>query len=309
MEPPRATGWGAHVRALRDQGRQEEALAYLAGAHQAGADYAGLWQTMSAVLVKLSRFDAALEAADTAVARDPDDALSHTVRATALACLDRYPEASQAAERALALDSDQAIAWGIKGDSLLRVGRLDEALAATERATTLDPSNGDIWRIQGNVLSALRRDQDALVSYDRAVGILPANLGALIGKANIHMRLREYAPALAAFERAEEAGARDDALVVLNMAQAQFGLVHLEAALLDDAADPTAAWTLTGRCLYGLKRYEEALTAFEQALMRHPEVAQVRERVGRTQLKLGRYRAALATLFQAALGAAHHAVF
>src|SRR5262245_47836827 len=137
VEPPRATGWGPHVRALRDQGRHEEALACLEGAHLVGADYAGLWQTMSFVLVKLRRFDAALEAADTAVARDADDTLSHTARAIALACLDRYPEAFQAAERAIALDPNQAVAWGIQADSLLHAGRLDEALEATERATAL----------------------------------------------------------------------------------------------------------------------------------------------------------------------------
>jgi tetratricopeptide (TPR) repeat protein len=71
-------------------------------------------------------------------------------------------------------------------------------------------------------------------------------------------------------------------------------------ALLDEAANAIAAWTLMGRCLFALKRYEEALAAFEQALVRHPEVSQLRERVVRTQLKLGRYRAALATLSQAA---------
>lgn len=115
VEPPRATGWGAHVMALRKQGRQEEALTYLEGARGAGADYAGIWQTMSATLVELRRFDAALEAADTAVGRDSDDALSHSARAISLACLDRYPEAYQAAERALTLDPNEAMAWGHQG--------------------------------------------------------------------------------------------------------------------------------------------------------------------------------------------------
>src|SRR5262245_36553946 len=59
-------------------------------------------------LGELDQFPAALDAADTAITRDPDDALGYTVRSVALACLDRYAEAYQAAERALALDPAQA---------------------------------------------------------------------------------------------------------------------------------------------------------------------------------------------------------
>jgi tetratricopeptide (TPR) repeat protein len=127
------------------------------------------------------------------------------------------------------------------------------------------------------------------------------------------MGLGQYAQAVEAFERARaeatRLGVAPDASTLLYTAQALFELGRSEEALemaergrtlLDEASDPTPAWYLAGRCLFALKRYREALAAFEQALARHPEVWAVRVRVIRTQWGLGRYRAPVATLLSAA---------
>lgn len=179
---------------------------------------------------------------------------------------------------------------------------------AAERATALDQGNAGLWRVQGRVLSELRRNGDALACFDRAVAAGSTNQGVWLGKATMHMRLRQYAQALAAFERAQEVGVREP-LVVLNMAQALFELGRYGEALetaergramLDVAADPTAAWTLVGRGLFALNRYEEALAAFKHAFVLHPEVWSIRTPVVRTQWRLGRFGDAFVTLVQAA---------
>ncbi len=82
-----------------------------------------------------------LEAAQAAVASDPDDFFAHLVLAVSYMWPARFDHATAAAERALALNPSSAFAHGILGTALDNDGRSHEGTSEIELALKLSPRN------------------------------------------------------------------------------------------------------------------------------------------------------------------------
>lgn len=85
-------------------------------------------------LMNLGQEDAALQAVEDAIARDPDDAGWHLRKGLVLERLMRWPAALESYDRAILLDEQCAQAYLAKGGILNQQQRYQEALACFERA-------------------------------------------------------------------------------------------------------------------------------------------------------------------------------
>ena len=75
-----------------------------------------------------------------ALARDPEAAGAHALRAAVHLDAHRFAAARAAAEDALRRAPDDLFALGVLADALLELGRYDDAAAATDRMMSLKPS-------------------------------------------------------------------------------------------------------------------------------------------------------------------------
>jgi len=148
------------------------------------------WINLSRIENDRGRFDAALEAAETALHLDEGDAAAHFMRGRSLYNLSRTAEAVVALERSVTLDDANGYAHNLLGLILLERGEAGQAVVALERAAELRP---EVAYIQNNLGMALELDgrRDAAIeAYRRAVAADPAHDKATRNLA----RLDEAAP-------------------------------------------------------------------------------------------------------------------
>ncbi|MDZ4700957.1 MAG: tetratricopeptide repeat protein, partial [Rhodothermales bacterium] len=91
------------------------------------------------------RPDEALQFAETAVARGPDQDNTHLARAQALVELGRLEEALRSADRARELAPGIAQNHGLSGDINLKLSRYEQARTHFERAAELQPNLFPVW--------------------------------------------------------------------------------------------------------------------------------------------------------------------
>jgi tetratricopeptide (TPR) repeat protein len=107
---------------------------------------AGFFYSQSVDLAQEGKYQEALEASDRALALNVTSMISviQANRAGILVMLGRFDEAVEAADSSLAregnLTTAHSIAWFNKGNALRSLGRIDEARTAYSKAAELDPT-------------------------------------------------------------------------------------------------------------------------------------------------------------------------
>ncbi|HEU0002568.1 MAG TPA: tetratricopeptide repeat protein, partial [Ktedonobacteraceae bacterium] len=124
----------------------------------------------------------------------------------------------------------------------------------------LPPTTQKHWLNEGNNLYGEKRYNAALEAYDRAIQLDPCYAAAYRGKGNAFLELERYEEALAAYERVIQL----DAARTDHMRQ---GYVNRNLQRYND----TMLCSKMGLTLYMLKRYEEALVAYERAIQLDPK--------------------------------------
>jgi len=165
----------------------------------------------------------------------------------ALDKLDRYDQAAEAYRKALALEPCEPVYAGNLVDSLCQAGRNEEAVTEAERWLALEERqepNAYLWNQLGLALYNLRRYEQAVEAFQKALAREPGN-ATYAG--NIVDSLRQVG-------RAEEA-----------VTEAERWLAQ------EERQEPNAYfWNQLGLALYNLRRYEQAVEAFQKALAREP---------------------------------------
>lgn len=110
---------------------------------------------------------------DQAIAVQPDLAEAHNNRGLVLLKLKRFDEALQSFDRAIALRPAYVAAHANRGGVLRELGRTDDALRSLYRSLELDGERADSYNIRGSILQDLNRHQEALVDYQRAQALRP----------------------------------------------------------------------------------------------------------------------------------------
>ena len=159
----------AFIRAiqLRDLHRHEEAVSlFIQHLTEYPEDAEGHAQLALTRLEMAGERRRALEAIDSAVGLEADNALYHAYRSLILSRLDRDRDAVQAAEAAIGLDPEQVVGWLAKASALSSRSEWAGAEAAAVLALELDPDNANAQ----NQLAMILRAQGKLEAADRGTG-------------------------------------------------------------------------------------------------------------------------------------------
>jgi tetratricopeptide (TPR) repeat protein len=126
---------------------------------------------LSAVKIKLSKFDEAEELARKAVALEEKSAEAWSNLATALGAAGRHEEALRASDRAIESNTAYAMGWLARAAALRELKRCDEAMEAGEQALKLEPGKYEVLYQQCLNLKGLNRLNEAQGMYRRALDV------------------------------------------------------------------------------------------------------------------------------------------
>ncbi len=141
LAPDLALAHYAHARTLTGRRRFEEALTAIQEAIRLDPQDADYCATQGAILLELRQWPAALQAAERGLQIDAEHVGSTNVRAIALVKLGRRAEAGRTIEAALAKHPENAVTHANQGWTLLHAGEARRALDHFREALRLDPTN------------------------------------------------------------------------------------------------------------------------------------------------------------------------
>ncbi|QGU32975.1 tetratricopeptide repeat protein [Thermochromatium tepidum] len=252
-------------------------------------DYAEAWANRALVALRSQQVEAAIAAAERAVALKPH--LAQIWRMLAGLRLQHRHDLSgaiAALEQALVSEPDDVATLSDLGEFLRRAKRLDEALQVLARAVSLDAGSYNAWVNYGTALQEAQRLEEAQAAYEKALAINPRspevanNLGAMAkDREDWEEALRYFeqalaekpdhaeimsnkAAALTALERFDEAeAAARDALRLQEAIRLKPKAVEyrvLPALMLPsimDSADAIAHWR---------SRYQQGIAALQEEI-------------------------------------------
>lgn len=163
------------------------------------------WNFRANLLLKMEKYQEALESFNMVIALDPSNAEAYNDRALILSgAKNQDEEALASLETALQIDSLNANTWYNKGMILEKIGRYNESLEAYSRATDLDEGLGRAWHRQGHVLMLTGRYSESLASLEKAVELNSENAEAWNDKGMVLMKLERNDEAQECFQKAAQ---------------------------------------------------------------------------------------------------------
>ena len=155
---------------------------------------------------------------------------------------DRGQEGAEFLARAVQVNPSQAQAQNNLGAALGTLGRYEEALLSYGSAIDLDPGFAEAHKNRGVAFRGLRRHREAAESFERAVSLRPDYAEGHFALGTAHQALGQLEAALVSYDRA------------LALAPGYVAALYNRGALLAD-----------------MKRYSEALEAFQSGLRVRPD--------------------------------------
>ncbi len=223
------------------------------------------WCRVSEASRAQGKIAAAVDAAQRALALDPESAEALSCLAHALRGQGRLDEARGAASRAVEISPRLASAWFNLGAVQVAQGETVQGIESYRRALELDPEFAEAWSNLGGALGASGDSSGEIAAYQRAVRINPqlapvwSNLGSALLEAG------DTEQALAACRRAVE---------------------------LDP--ESAVAWSNLGNAYHEHGGDAEAVRACERALRLAPELAEAWSNLGCALLEQGAIEKSLA---------------
>jgi protein O-GlcNAc transferase len=162
-----------------------------------------------------------------------------------------------------------ADALGARASERQKAGQLPEALDDYTRSIALDPRASSYYG-RGLVYRAMDRHADALTDFDSALRLSPDYAAAIIARGQALERLGRTQEALAAYAAAIPAAERafeSDVTLWEGIEKDKSADAGWRARLQRERDDRiTLAHVRRGRALGGLRRHDEALKAYEEAI-------------------------------------------
>ena len=217
-----------------------------------------VWLKKAQALIRLKRYDEALETCKTALRYHQSDKLWNC-KALALDSLQKYPEAIAAYNKAIAIDPDYLWAWNNRGEAYAELGKIEQAMVDFEKAIKLDRAKSYVPL--NNLGKLFYQQQDyarAVEYYQEAIAIRDDYIPAFIGLGNAQKNLGRADEALAAYDR---------------------------AIALDN--DTPEAWFGKGLVEESLREYSLAQQSYEKAFALKPDWETAIKALQRVERKLG----------------------
>jgi predicted O-linked N-acetylglucosamine transferase (SPINDLY family) len=304
VEPGLAAAWHGLGLASNLSSRPEDSLRFLRQACSLSATTGFYWRDLARVLLAAGEAEQALDAADRAIASDPNDALAYFLRAQSLSDLQRVPDAIDAYGKVLALQPNSPMALNNLGNLMRAVGQLAEAMDLYRMALRADPAHVEAWHNLG-AIHALRLEWSQAASCQaEAVGRKQDFWQAYLGLGMALTQQKQYQEARVCLERALAiAGESPDVLMELgNLATSEHrGEDALRFYVRAANADPryTGALINAGNLLRINGAHQEALALAERVVSLEPANAAGHNLAGNCLGELGRMRDALAAFQKA----------
>jgi tetratricopeptide (TPR) repeat protein len=149
----------------------------------------------------LKNYTGALKYLDKALAIDPNDTDSLTVKGVVFYDLKNYTESIRYYNKALAIDPNNVNALTNKGLVFDDLGNHTEAIRYYNKVLAIDPNNVDVLNNKGNTLDDLGNHTEAIRYYNKVLAIDPNNVDALTNKGNAFYSLGKYSNALIPYDK------------------------------------------------------------------------------------------------------------
>lgn len=189
------------------------------------------------IYMELAEFDKAERQFAAAVRNEPRNYLAQYRHASVLHKLGSLEESKRAYLRALSIRPSAYDANLGLSIVLLETGTAEQAVPYAQRAVRADPPSGRARMHLGNVYAAMDQHEEAIIEYQQAADMLDApGTGLLLNLADSLNQLQRYAEMVGALEQ----------------------LVLIEP--------DTIAYERLGSGYFRLRRYEEALSAFNSSV-------------------------------------------
>ena len=200
--------WNDKGNALADQGRYKEALDAYNTSLTYDADNASTYTYRGTVFHRLGRITEAMNDFDYALLLNPNEKQAWIAKASVYIDTGEYILAEQAARRAIEVakanpDKNVADAYLIHGFVLNRLGRYESALRAFDLAITFDPERRDLWEHKAYTLVNMGRLTEALQCYDYLIQLYPEDPQLWNMKGSVHMARGQTAEANRAYATAK----------------------------------------------------------------------------------------------------------
>jgi predicted Zn-dependent protease len=220
---------GKVYRLLGDPGKAREKFLAATEAGQGGES----WLSLGDVELELSRPDAARNAAEQALQRDPKDARAHYLNGRALLAAGETRAAVSALERAVELDPALEGALYALGQALLRAGEPERGRAVLERFREIQTTQAASYAESGHLTTANRqgllllregRYEEAAAWFRRIAVDAPESPVGHLNLGIALLRAGKVAEAVAALEAARQRDPEEPAAYrYLIQAYAQLG--------------------------------------------------------------------------------------
>ncbi len=181
-------------------GRLRLAAERLAAATDVLPHHAGAHLNLARARLGLRQPEAALPAADRAVALEPNEPEPHFVLGTALNALGRAEAAIAPLREAIALAPGHAAAHLNLGNAWTDLDRLDEAERECRAALALDPSLVEAHASLAFVLTAMGRLDEAVDACDEAIALQPEFAQAQWNRATACLLAGDFAAGFQGYE-------------------------------------------------------------------------------------------------------------
>jgi predicted O-linked N-acetylglucosamine transferase (SPINDLY family) len=290
------------ARSFQNEGQVAQAAAAFQLVLDADPEHWESLYAIAAIALGSGEFDKAIDLFSAAIELKPNHAEAYYKRANARNGLGRLEAALGDYDRAVELDATYANAFCNRGAVLQGLGRWDEALASYDLALALDPKDSLSYYNRASVLKELKRLDDALDSYERAIALKSDYAEAYVNRGNVLRELRRE-EAVASYDKAIALAPRG---LLLQFAYRGRGLALADLKRYDDAIqsydeaiklDPVdhLVYSHRGLALMQLRRLDEALANFEQSIALKPNYPEGYFYRGQTLQELLRFEDALAS--------------
>ena len=253
--------------ALYNKGKIEEGLKDIEKSLELDPQDYTTWHNKGLILQEIKKYKEAVDAYDHATNIKPALPETWLNRGHSLVYLQRYKEAVYSYDEAIRNNPDYIEAWVSKGKVLRELSRYEDALTAHDKALELQPNDVDLWEMQIDSLNNLKRYEKAVEYFLKATKNITPSANLL----NLHVvslyRLGRYEEAL---NLCEQILKKDDS--------------SLSASVV---------WRNKGASLNKLKRYSEALPAYEKSLSIEPSNALFWFEKGKILFELQQYKQAV----------------
>ena len=178
----------------------------------------------------------------------------------------RFEEAIHFYEKCIEMDTNNPKAWINKCISLNYLGKYNDALNCSDEALKIDPNNGYALYVKGYALDYSGKHEKAIAFYDNAIKIDHNEADYYIGKGIALNYLRNY-PEEEKYADKEEYKKEVERIEKKNYGEAIYCFDKAKEITNKNSSQPIAyALINKGESLYRLKKHEDSLKCYEDAL-------------------------------------------